>query len=94
MVQVVEILPAGRQRHMFIHIEDCDCWWLGNARSQGITSHGTDHFISEYSEMQTFVLNKMQVIISCAKYGQQSAILFLALRFNILIRLLSYQRIH
>ena len=38
--------------HLFYSLYYC-CWWPGNARSQGISSHGIDLVIAEYSGFST-----------------------------------------
>ena len=32
----------------------CCCWWPGDAKSQGISSHGIDWFLLEYSSFSTW----------------------------------------
>ena len=40
IVHVLEIIPHERQDLFILHSENQGCWWPGNARSQGISSHG------------------------------------------------------
>ena len=43
MAQMIEILPHMEDKDLFIlHIQYHACWWTGDTRSQGISSHGTD----------------------------------------------------
>ena len=46
----IEVLPCGRQP--LIH-QDHVCWWIGNARSQGISSHSLSLALLECSSFST-----------------------------------------
>ena len=65
------------QFNMFVlHLHCHDCWWPGDDRSQGISSHGIDLFLLEYSSFNTIMvkflclwLTKcMQVLFFCDMY--------------------------
>ena len=39
MVHVVEILSCGEMERLISHDQYHDCWWSGDTRGQGISSH-------------------------------------------------------
>ena len=43
MACITEFFPREKQSQLF------GCWWPGDAESQGITSHGIDRVVPEYS---------------------------------------------
>ena len=49
----VEMLPLKYEVWFILHIQYHDCWWPGDARSQGISSLGIDLVIPEYSDFST-----------------------------------------
>ena len=48
MVQVVKIFPWEDKDLFILHNWYQDCWWPGNAKSQGISSHGIDPALLDY----------------------------------------------
>ena len=48
MVQVVEILSKGKDQ-LIVHSQYYACWWLGDARSQGINNNDIDLILMDYS---------------------------------------------
>ena len=48
-----------KDKDLFIlHTQYHSCWWPGDARSPGISSHGTGLIIPEYSSFITRMINK------------------------------------
>ena len=50
-----------------LYIQYHGYWWLGESQSQGISSHGVDHILPEYSSVSTKKVPLISVkLITCS----------------------------
>ena len=62
MAKIVEIRPKYKDPailHNNIHSQHYGCWWPGDPRSQGISSHDLDLVFVEYSGLNPWRVNPL-----------------------------------
>ena len=77
MVQVLE----GEDLRV-LHRQYHDCWWSGNAKSQGICNHSADLCFLEYSDFSTRRVASSNISFLCWRQLQQFLELLLNLKCN------------
>ena len=64
VAKLVDKHPLGRQWPVYLHTQHNGCWWLGDARSQGIGIHGIDLIILGYFGLHTTKVKILCIIIT------------------------------